>query len=282
MRVYAPGAFSYQGKNYPAGWQDMIDSSLVETLVDMLFVFPDARPGVPGEMADPMTGVIGLVHGGIRKVLPYILAQSANPVILAPSGTWNDTTGGMTLGTALPYTPSGTVLVYLTNSGIATSGLYYATFSSTTACQVYSDVAATVKPATTAGAYTAPTSAVVLATVTIPGGAMGPNGSLRATAGWACPSNANNKTLRTQIAGGGLAPGTTVVTSSSGSSTGVILANRGAQSRQVARAVGTGALVPSYPSVDTSVSQPLTFTGQLAVATDYIILDGYTVEILPG
>ena len=63
--------------------------------------------------------------------------------------------------------------------------------------------------------------------------------------------------------------------------------NRGDQTKQVtphgALAAGAGGVsAGQYGSINTAIDQPLTFTGQLAVATDYIVLEGFTVEVIPA
>lgn len=218
---------------------------------------------------------------GPRKS-PYPLAQKAVPVVLAPSGTWMSADGALTLGTALSYTPSGVVQICLAASGIGAAGLYYATFSSTTACQVYTDAAGTQKPITTAGAYTALTAEQTLASMTVPGGSMGPNGAIRAVAGFDVLNNANNKACRVRFGGAIISSAGSFSFTTQGGTLGVMARNRGVANQQSGTGTGFGTGTVSRLSVDTAVDQALTMTGQLAVATDWIILEGYTIEILPS
>ena len=217
---------------------------------------------------------------GPRKS-PYILAQKAVPVVLAPSGTWTSTDGALTLGTALTYVPSGVVQICLAASGIVAAGLYWATFSSTTACQVYTDAAGTQKPVTTAGAYTASTAEQTLVSVTVPGGAMGPNGALKVLTSVTPVSNGNSKIVRTRF-DGQLVPPSAVTFSTNGGATLCMIRNRGVGSQVFSAAVGTASSTPSFGSVDTTVDRALTVTGQLSVPTDWIIYEGDTAEILPS
>ncbi|OXE37469.1 MAG: hypothetical protein CGW95_01390, partial [Phenylobacterium zucineum] len=129
----------------------------------------------PRYSTDSSGNVTGLVgpSGGIAPI-PYILAQTAVPVILPSSGSSN-ATGQITLTTALPYQPSGTVQIYLP-TGVVTAGsagtgagLYSVVFSTTAICQIQGTGIVTAN-----GAYTQTTAAdLTLATVTVPGGAMG-------------------------------------------------------------------------------------------------------------
>jgi hypothetical protein len=119
--------------------------------------------------------------------------------------------------------------------------------------------------------------------VTVPGGAMGPNGILRITSLWSHTNSANAKTPRVEFAGTPYYGGsfTTVATSRMSRA----IANRNAANSQVgAPAAGTfnwgsstDALTTS--SVDTSVGQDLVFSGQLANSGDTIALESYLVEL---
>jgi hypothetical protein len=212
----------------------------------------------------------------------YILDQRAVPVILPSSGTSN-ATGQITLTTALPYSPAslGVVQIYLP-AGVVTSGtqgsgagLYSAIFSSTTVCQLTGTVV------TGNAAYTQVVTQVTLATVQVAGGLIGANGSVRANLRATVPNNANTKT--TKIAFSGQLFCTASTTTFTGQNLQGQLYNRGSQAVNI---VGTGPATASVASanysIDTSITQPITLTGQLAVDTDYIILEGYTVEVLPG
>lgn len=218
---------------------------------------------------------------------PYILAQSAVPVILLSSATNISATGLITGLTALPYTPSGVVQVYcFAQTGLA-AGLYYARFSSTTSCQLYSDAAGTVAlSGITAAAYAGGTTQATLASVTVPGGAMGPNGCLRPITDWSGLNNANAKSVQFQLGGTQFGGSTTSWSTSAGGVYARSLRNRGVQNVNYCNGASVmgylNGVSPTVFSIDTSATQNLTLLAQLAVATDYIILEGYTVEILPG
>jgi len=251
-------------------------------------IAPVRRAGIA--MLDA-TGV--LVDGAGRTVsIPYILAQSGLPVIIISSGTFADTVGAMTGLTALPYTPSGVVQVFVfSGDGIAASELYWATFSSATACQLFETVASlpavpgTTKPSgITAGAYAGGTAEATLVNVTLPGGALGLNGSLRILPQWSHPNNANSKSVRTFLASTSIVNISNTTNISEARPT--VIRNRNSQLSQL-HSTFIGFAVSSSGNftpiaVDTSIDQLLSFRGLLAVATDFIILNGFSIEVLPG
>lgn len=225
------------------------------------------------------------------------LAESGVPVILAPNGTVA-TSGVVTFGTALPLTfpyawvrlPAGAVV-----GGAA--GLYYATCTSATVCQIYTNF---VDPSTTAftpsvpaspvaaigsnAAYTQTTATqLVLLNTTIPAKAMGAYGSIRKTILAAIPTNANAKTIGMGLSGG------VIVTSAQTTATGwrglLQIYNAGDTSHQLTNnpASGWGGFTgtPSYSTLDTTQAQALVVTGQLAVATDYLVIVTNLDEIFP-
>ncbi len=216
---------------------------------------------------------------------PYVLAQTAVPVILPSSGSSN-ATGQITLTTALPYQPSGTVSIYLP-TGVVTAGsagtgagLYSVVFSTTAICQIQGTGIVTAN-----GAYTQTTaSALTLATVAVPAAAMGANGSLRVLPRVTVLNNANTKTFNMQLGGSALA--NFPIVSNVSTFPILMVTNRGTQASQIGSPNGSDRNFgnPSsfyYTSVDTTAAQSLILTGNLATATDYLILEGYTVEVIP-
>jgi hypothetical protein len=224
---------------------------------------------------------------------PYILAQSAISVILLPSSSIA-ANGIITVGTALPTTYAN-AWVYLPAGAAYTgspAGVYFAQFISTLSGTVYTNYA---NPATTAftpnipsvlgtpvagvGAFTQTTVSQNLMQVMIPGGAMGLNGALRCYNVCTEPNNANAKT--TGVSLNGVSVNFAVLTSNAGYASVPLVTNQGVMNRQLC-SVHTGITSPIRTSIDTSINQPLTFAAQLSVATDYIVLEGFTIEILPA
>lgn len=127
-----------------------------------------------------------------------------------------------------------------------------------------------------------------LATITVPAGAIGPNGQIRIRALISYTNNANSKTLRIRlggIAGTVLATEAGVTTQLSSEFIGAI-ANRNAANSQIGRVDafrGTGAATV-YPivtsAVDTAVSTTIVITGEKTVATDAITLESVLVEVI--
>lgn len=252
-------------------------------------------------------------HARMRQPngVPIILAQSAIPMMLQSSGTMG-ANGALTGLTALPYSvfpqpcfmyfPAGKVF-----SG-SPAGMYYASILTTTTAQVYNNmypsgrpqdaIPAVPTPVVDAGpgAYTQTTAAdIVLVSVNLPGGVMGLSGSLRGHQWFNTINNANNKVGKVFV--GGSAVGnqiaqsimTTVVANN------VMWGwqNRNSQSSNI-RATATGGVsgalgasggstgAADYTSVNTSVDQAITLVGNIATATDFLVFEAMTIEVLPG
>lgn len=276
--------------------------NLVSTTKDLIYYADD--DGNPRNVAvfatDPLTGEVTALVGPTGIVsFPCAIGQSAVPVILAPNGTVA-ADGTITLGTALPTIyanawvrlPAGAVV-----GGLA--GLYFAAFSSTTVGRIKTNFVdastaftpyiptGTVAAVGSGSAYTQTTAAdITLANINVPGGLMGANGALRNLAKFATNNTAGAKGAKCLYASTPVSQNTTI-TSQLGYDLRCSLQNRGVLNQQL----GTGdnndagnSFIGTHrvASNDTSISQPLTFIGQIAVATDYIILEGFTVEVLPA
>lgn len=134
------------------------------------------------------------------------------------------------------------------------------------------------------------TSEEALATVTVPGGAMGPNGFVVIWSTWSMTNNSNSKTARIRI--GGLSG--TALFSSSMTTTRTLMrptlfANVNSESSQKTSSssgqggsvgTSTGSLV--LTSVDTSQDFQIVFSGQKADAADSMILESYMVSVCYG
>lgn len=137
-------------------------------------------------------------------------------------------------------------------------------------------------------AITAPadTTENTLATVTLPGGALGPNGQCRITTMWTTTNNANTKTLRTKF--GGTTIGAIAQTTNVSLRDQRQFGNRGDQASQVATTTGTTTgFGPSTAAVttmtlDTTVNQSVTITAQKADGADTARLEMYLVEVVYG
>jgi hypothetical protein len=229
---------------------------------------------------------------GVVGPTAQVIANSGAPVLLLSSATGITATGAVSGLTALPYTPSGVVQVYMFLAGFGGANqLYFARFSSTTACQLYTDAAGTVAPSgLTVGVYAGGLSQVNLVTVTVPGGAMGANGVLRHTASIAVSGNANNKVTRAVFGTSGpnyalfqTAGSVNISFEASGR-----IANRGAGSQVALQhyfsspSEGNSGGIMLYSNVDTTQPVPVTLTGLLANAADFLIIESYSFELLQG
>jgi hypothetical protein len=220
------------------------------------------------------------------------------PVIIPSNGTVA-TNGTITLSTALPtvysdawvWLPAGAVV-----GGAA--GLYYAEFSSTTVGQVFAIYAnpanydfAPYDPANVLhvnavgsnSAYTQTTASdLTLMRETIPANLIGPTGQVVIKLLISTPSNANAKTPK--VVFGSTTIHNSAITTSLCTNIDKDLTNRGKLTRQLGTpltALGHGASATAavYASEDTSSDVILTFTGQLAVATDYMVYEYVIVTV---
>lgn len=126
---------------------------------------------------------------------------------------------------------------------------------------------------------TGSTSKTTLATISVPAGAMKANSALRVTMFFSATNNANVKTGTLD-----LATWTASLSMAAAASGQVvfILRNRGAVNNQVAHGSInlTTTSAPGTYAIDFSAAQSLVLSGTLAVGTDTITLEGYTVEVL--
>ena len=237
---------------------------------------------------------------GARVSTPYILAQSAVPVCLAPNGTVA-TNGIVTLGTALPTTYSGGIWLRLPANAIVggAAGLYWVVMSSTTVGQVYTNFAdpatefipsipsgALVAAVGSNAAYTQTTGAdITLVNATLAGGSLGLNGTLETKLFESHPSNANNKTFRNKLGGTtflAIAATTSLTSSTLGFATNRGVANAQTTGAQTASSFGINTIPALYLGVDTSAAVASTITGQLAVATDFIVFERFCMNVMPS
>ena len=241
---------------------------------------------------------------------PYILAQSSVPVVLAPSATWNNGSGNFTLGTSIVTTYSRGIWMYFAGVGVnsstggpASSGLYWCVMLSATVGQAYALPSLTIDPSpfvlnadntnfipyiplanqlsllpVTAGSHVQTTGDdITLTSMTMPGNSMGANGMLRFSLMNRTLSNANTKYTGYYV---GTANNINNYTTTVGIfSNGFTFRNRGVQNSQVWQSIG-GSVVTS--AVDTSVNQKIILVGRIDTATDFMVQEGFTIEVLPG
>lgn len=226
------------------------------------------------------------------------IGQSHIPFVFPSSGTMGNN-GALSGITALPTTYSH-AYVYMPANAIeagSSAGWYYAIFSSTTAATLYNNTYTSGTPSipgsptafvtTGPGAYTQTTGSYITAyTMTVTGGIMGTNGTVRASGMASYLSSAGGKAVRATFGGSTIAAASGTTTTNLGFVAGV--SNRGVSTAQVpltsAGLQYTGvSTAPSYLSAATASDQSMAFQLQLvAAATDFIVLETVIVELIPG
>jgi hypothetical protein len=227
-----------------------------------------------------------------------VLLSSGIPFIHISSGSMGNN-GALSGVTALAVTYSKGAYIYLPANAIQAgsgAGWYFAIFSSTTAATVYNNTYTSGIPAipsaptafvtTGPGAYTGDTTLRTALDITLPAGAMGPNGSLRVRC---VTSSTNTAGARTNFAvklggAGGTSHLTNTTVSSLGVTGEVVIHNVGAQdaqSSQTAVNASSGALIRS--TIDTSASTTIVIQeGKTGAATDNVVLENYSIELAYG
>lgn len=126
------------------------------------------------------------------------------------------------------------------------------------------------------------TTEVVLATVVLPGGTLGPNGALRINAGFTATNNANAKFASVKF--GGQALLSMNLANGAAGSIGLVCTNRNSLASQYIRNNGHSPVtgLNSQSTANTAIDQILQITMTLAVGTDIGTLESFTIEVLPG
>jgi hypothetical protein len=242
---------------------------------------------------------------------PRTIFQSAIPFILAGGTATNQFTINATgLVTALPTLPfsTGNVWIYMpaiTGLGGGTAGWFYAAVQSTTSVQLYTArytsgdpklfVPTTlVQPSgVTAGNYSQSAVGTATATyqITVPGGSMGPNGSLRTTHMGLYRSVTSQSVLATTFGGSGnlyMQQGQAANDPNNGQIAFICsIMNINSVSRQYAPAfqgdtVNNTNNSAAFFSVNTANDVTMTATIQLGNAGSYSILQGARIEVFYG
>ena len=222
------------------------------------------------------------------------LAAYSCPVVIPSNGTIGSN-GALSAIVSLPAAISGYFYYPLNaiNTGSA-AGFYWTVLGTVNTGTVYTKTWSTgpvLPPATptlfsgTTGAAYIQTAAspITIASIPIPANLMTPTGALRRTflAEWI--NNSGNKVLIDAF-GGTTVSTLTATTSATEEAIPLIIRNRGVTGKQVVNATtayGSTATALTILSIDTTANQNYTITGQITTAaTDYIILDGLTLELI--
>lgn len=138
----------------------------------------------------------------------------------------------------------------------------------------------------TAVSVSASTDEETLATITVPGNAMGPNGHLRIWTAWAWGSSGNIKTPRVKVGGTLYSSQTPTTTTGAALLTQVRNINDAESqisygaSGLIGLGISSAAIITS--SIDTTADFDIELTGQKANSGDTLTLQSYCVELLAG
>lgn len=229
---------------------------------------------------------------------PQKPGANAIPFISEPTGSMANN-GVFTRGTAMPTTYANAWSSFAAGaifSGSA-AGWYFTQSTSATAGTVFNNpyvsgtptIPATPTPFVTTGpgAYTGVTGAVIGPQITIPAGMPGPNGVIRTSLLSSVPQTLNNKTISYAI--GGVALGGRILnqTTQFGSAQIWTTYNRGAGSNVTPNGGSLSGLSDQgaalvYSSINFANAQTWSLTATLAVATEFIVIEGYLIEVFPG
>lgn len=194
--------------------------------------------------------------------------------------------GSTVLSRCYAYIPAG--------AGGLAAGWYWCVMSDDTNGEIFAETytpgsgtpkyiaSPTQLPNCTAGRITQTTSVVTVASFTLPGGSLGPNGIMRSVQKWLSSSTANNKLVRVTV-GSEFHFSVTQTTASNNQlvvstrqNTGVETAQIGNRTSALLSAWDGGTSATSYSgdrtAIDTRVDQTVSFVTQIAVNTDSVII----------
>jgi len=228
--------------------------------------------------------------------VPYVLGQSGIPFIALSSGSVA-ANGAISGITALPRTYANAYCYFPANILATTiaAGWYYCTFSSATAgtafLNTYSAGNPTIPASPTAvidgkGAFTGVTGETQGPILTLPAGAMGPNGTLRIFRSEATTNSAGTKAVTTKL--GSTSVRAFVLSTSVTYDDLFLVQNRGVQNVQVVSVSNTGtsftasAGAEQTPTVDTSAGSTVGFFFNKNTATDNQVINAYVAEVIFG
>lgn len=255
---------------------------------------------IGGAIITTATAVTNPTYTGLPASGPQILSQSAIPVINPASGTIGNN-GALTLSAGLFQAYTNCWIYFTTGAVYAGSpaGAYFVKMSSTTVGTIYNHILSGQTPyipaspvplvTTGPGAYAALTATdAVLVSIPVPPGIMGLNGTLRLAAIFEFDgsSTSGSASLGSTINGAG----TTLKTLSSAANRAGGIAtnvrNRGVSNAQVtttSSAAGeTGVMaIPQYLTFDSSGQLYFQLRAYVGAAAMSVVLEGYTLEVLP-
>jgi hypothetical protein len=225
-----------------------------------------------------------------------VYSKGAIPFIWGNSGTVA-ANGALTLGTALPQAYPDAFMLFPAGAVFAGSpaGAYYVKFSTTLLGQIFNNVyipgippaiPAVLNPVAAAGpgAYTGVTGLTNGPNIVLPANTIGPTGFMWLESLWSIFNSAGAKTPTISLGGQTLMA--INQTTNQSLLTPVSLWARGAQGKNqvsfaTSNAAGSGAAagIVNQSTVDLTAQQTLQLACNVAVATDYCVLEAYTMEL---
>ncbi len=231
---------------------------------------------------------------------PFVLAQSAMPIVLPPNSTATaPSNGAFTLATALPRTLGSCYMYFPANalySGSA-QACYYVIMTSTTQGTAYNNIytgGQPLIPATPTGivgtgaAWTQITgAAILLAQANIPANVMGQNGQVEFRFDWEATNTSGNKTVATLFGGSNIGSDTETTLANGRGNLWHMVRNAGAPNVQTcytstSGVPGTSSFAPTVMAVDTTRGQTMLVEGNIATATDWIIITSFSFTVTPS
>ena len=229
------------------------------------------------------------------QMAPVVLHQTTIPFISLGSGSVS-APGAITGIAALPQTYPEAWCYFPANilAAVQAAGWYYCTFSGvstgTAYLNTYSGLGQAPTPGTLVpvtagqGAFTGDTGEEFGPTVTINAGLLGTLGQLRISAAYEQTNNANVKTARVRYSGNA---GTIFLSAANASlaANGFVasIANKGTVALQQSSLIANAASVVTQNvlgTVNSAAAGTLVASLQKATATDNLVLDSYTVELM--
>ena len=252
-----------------------------------------------GNSTDPGAtnlSVTGTITQANNSPTAYTIFQTGIPFVLCSSGSMGNN-GALSGLTAMQETYAK-AYVYMPASAISagsSAGWYYAVFSSTSAGTVYNNVYTTGVPAVPAsptafvttgpGAFVQTTAQITGVNFTIPGNSFGINGGFSYYLTAALPVTAGVKLINPYYNTSGVHQGNNSQNIYYLTEYGRVV-NRGVTNKQLGSAIpsnsGQFAGIPQGLSIDSTIDRACGMYMQIAtIATDYLVLDNFIVEINP-
>lgn len=237
---------------------------------------------------------IALAALGIPENIQYTIALGAIPAGIPSSGSVG-INGALTVNTAFLKVYSDGVWLYFPAGAVyagSLAGMYWCVMSSTTVGTVYAHRGAGWLIGTTGvatpivsasiGAYVTPTTAITVSSVTLPGGALGLNGSLFVYTINNWVNSADYKTVAFKI--GAVTLFNSARNTNSGHQNGVEVTNKGSQAISIVtdRALGAGVYAaPSEIALNLGVSNALDLVVQVGASASHNLISRAFIEVNP-